>query len=230
MSKQDGSRTQPERHSGLRRRIQSVAFWTLYHFGGTIYDRFTRLLFGDAWNRWRLTSLKLVESGPVLDLGCGTGVLLSALAKRGFEAIGVDRERSMLRGASRRPELAGQLLRANATRLPLQSGSIGSCVSTFPSGFILQPETLNEIARVLRRGGVFLVVMSGETTERVWWRSPIRLMLRLFYGKRTTHSLPEESLLSHPQLRGEWRWIEYDYDRVLVWIAHRTDNRARCED
>jgi len=169
-----------------------------------------------------MTALHFVEDGPVLDLGCGTGVLLSALVERGFEGVGVDREPSMLHRASKRTELSGRLLRADVSILPIKTGSIGTCVSTFPARFILRPETLDEVARVLRPSGRFVVVMGGETEERIWWREPIRLLLRVFYGARSTTATPDKSVLAHPDLSGEWRWVEKFPDRTLIWAAQRS--------
>ncbi len=53
---------------------------------------------------------ELLESGPnrrVLDLGCGTGEHVRALAELGFEAVGVDRSPSMLAQARAGGESAG---------------------------------------------------------------------------------------------------------------------------
>ncbi len=221
MSKQSNSGNQSPYHRNFRRRVQSHAFNALYRFGGPIYDRFVQFIFGDAWNRWRLAALAYVDKGPVLDLGCGTGVLVEEMAKRGFGVFGIEREPSMLGRASRREGARGRLVRADAVSLPIQTGSLGACVSTFPARFILARETLEDVARALRVGGSFVVVMGGETTERVWWRWPIRLLLQIFYGARSIERLPSDSLLYHCDLPGEWRWIENGPDRVLIWLARR---------
>ncbi len=207
----------------LRRRVQALAFAYLYRFGGRIYDPLTRLLFGSAWDRWRRMVLPFVVDGPVLDLGCGTGALVAAIALEGHGIIGIDREPSMLARASRRAGSRGRLVRADASHLPISAGSFRTCVATFPSAFILAPETLDEIARVLKPDGIFVVVLSGQTTQNAWWRMPIQVFLRVFYGPRMTRATPETSVLAHPLFDGEWRWIAMDQDRALVWFARRKD-------
>lgn len=209
--------------SGLRRTVQQWAFSALYHFGGPIYDAFARFVFGDAWSRWRAAVLGFVETGPVLDLGCGTGVLIEQLDAQDLPAFGVDREPSMLRRAIQRPRARGRVIRADASSLPFRDRSFASVLATFPARFILDPVTLTEVMRVLRPGGRFVVLMSGETSEKARWRAPLRLALWLFYGRRQTHELPDAGLLAVPGLNGEWRWVEQGVDRVLIWIALRGD-------
>jgi 2-polyprenyl-3-methyl-5-hydroxy-6-metoxy-1,4-benzoquinol methylase len=45
---------------------------------------------------------RLADQGPVLDLGCGGGFLVEALAQRGTEARGVDTDLDLVRSAGRR--------------------------------------------------------------------------------------------------------------------------------
>src|SRR5215218_11418972 len=71
-------------------------------------------------------------SGWCLDVGCGTGVHLAALAEVGWSVVGVDASADQLRVARRRagPVVAG-LVRADATRLPFPAGSCPLVVSAF---------------------------------------------------------------------------------------------------
>lgn len=219
MSKGNAGKGRELQVQGMRTRIRSLAFASLYRFGGRIYDPFTRLLFGGAWDRWRRMALPLVGDGPVLDIGCGTGVLVAVLALQGHRVVGIDRAQSMLASARRRAGSRGRLVRASASSLPFKAESFQTCLATFPAEFIVQPDTLAEIGRVLRPGGKLAVVLTGQTDDDVGWRLPIHMLLRFFYGSQTNQSIPDALQLSHPSFNGELKWMVQEQDRVLVWTA-----------
>lgn len=204
-----------------RRRLQTLAFAVLYRFGGRVYDSLTVLLFGDSWDRWRQMIVPLIGEGPVLDLGCGTGMLVARLAELGYHVVGIDREPSMLARATDHTVRDGHVVRADATCLPFAGDRFQTCVATFPSSFIFEMETLDEVARVLAPGGRFAVVLTGQTDRYVWWRLPIRLLLRLFYGDSRDSEIPNERLLRHPLMSGEWKWLADGDDKALLWVATR---------
>lgn len=68
----------------------------------------------------RASALADGSSGPVLDVGCGTGAYLAAL---GIRAIGLDASASMLVHASGR---GTPLVRADLGRLPFRRGTVGA--------------------------------------------------------------------------------------------------------
>jgi SAM-dependent methyltransferase len=207
--------------TGFRRRIQNASFAWLYRFGGRVYDPLTRFLFGGAWSRWRSAVIPYLPRGRVLDLGCGTGSFVSELNVKGYVAFGVDREPSMLRRVGALPDGRFRFIRGDAGALPFQSGAFDACVATFPSRFILERTTLDEISRVLRPGGTLAIVLSGYTDDWPLRRQPIRLALRLFYGQRESDRLPDGDLIHHPYLSGTWRWASNSPDHVLIWIGTR---------
>ena len=92
--------------------------------------------------------------GPCLDLGCGTGLLLDALAATGRTVIGLDRSADQLRFARAR---SGQIVQADAAALPFRD-------ATFPTVAALWISTdvddfaavVAEASRVLSPGGLFL--------------------------------------------------------------------------
>jgi 2-polyprenyl-3-methyl-5-hydroxy-6-metoxy-1,4-benzoquinol methylase len=92
----------------------------------------------------------------VLDVGCGTGTLSLALAKRGAQTVGVDASQSYLDGARRlraHPDVAYQ--HGDARHLRYSSASFDACVSTLAIDVI--PEVglvATEMRRVTRPGGV----------------------------------------------------------------------------
>ena len=77
---------------------------------GWDYERFNPLeKRALAWYRWHA----LRTGGPVLELACGTGRLLAALAADGHEVVGLDGSDAMLQHARRRLGEAATLVRGD---------------------------------------------------------------------------------------------------------------------
>ncbi len=224
MSKQMRFSERAKLKSRARHRLQIIAFALLYRFGGSIYDALTMFLFGDSWDRWRQAAIRHFSAGPVLDIGCGTGVLISSMADLGHQVVGIDRQSSMLVRASHRVKARGRVVRADASALPFRTESFRTCVSTFPAGFIFDRATLDEVARVLMPEGKFVVVVTGQSDSTSWLRAPVRLLLRLFYGPQRGLNMPGDELLRHPELQGTWTWDSDGSDHTLMWIATRNRN------
>jgi hypothetical protein len=81
---------------------------------------------------------------------------------------------------------------------------------------------LDEIARVVHPGGTFAIVLSGDTDDWPLRRQPVRLALRLFYGRREIERLPARDFIQHPALTGDWRWLSNGPDHVLIWVGTRS--------
>jgi ubiquinone/menaquinone biosynthesis C-methylase UbiE len=124
----------------------------------------------------------------ILELGHGPGHLLIALAKRGFQSAGLDPSPQMTRIAHRRlrrTALAEPLIRGHAQTLPFAANSFHSVVATFPTHFIMEAETLGEVARILRPGGRMVVVLGA----RLSGRDPLSRFIEWLYfitGQRET--------------------------------------------
>lgn len=112
------------------------------------------------------TELEVLErllgsgSGRCLDLGCGTGIALPALAGLGWSPVGVDISADQLRLAEERAEAAGaELLLADAADLPFPDESFAAVVSLVThTDFDDAATVFREAARVLRPGGRFVYV------------------------------------------------------------------------
>ncbi len=92
--------------------------------------------------------------GLCLDLGCGSGLFLDALAVTGRTVVGLDRSADQLRIARRQ---SGRLVQADAAALPFRDGVFTTVVALWISTDVddLAP-VLAEAARVLTAGGMFL--------------------------------------------------------------------------
>jgi SAM-dependent methyltransferase len=99
-------------------------------------------------------------AGPVLELGCGTGRLSAPLSRAGVQLVGIDRSAPMLARARRRAANRLVLVRGDIRHLPFRPSRFSMVLA--PYG-VLQSlvkdrdlaETLQSVARVLPRGGMF---------------------------------------------------------------------------
>lgn len=106
----------------------------------------------------RLCALAGIEGRSVLDLGCGTGRLLPALAARARRVVGVDRERGLLalaRAAAARLSHSA-LVETRLATLPFAAGSFDAVVASHVLAYLPprgQRAAIAEARRVLRPGG-----------------------------------------------------------------------------
>lgn len=100
------------------------------------------------------------EGARVLDLACGAGRHLGSLARAGFRPVGLDLSRPLLRRAA--ASFDGPLVRADMREVPLAAGTMDAVVQFFTSFGYFEDRSqdrkvLEEVRRVLRPGGTFLM-------------------------------------------------------------------------
>jgi SAM-dependent methyltransferase len=141
--------------------------WPRQYFGpayAALADRFT----GDAAARTqrdidtiqRIAADHLPLWPRILDIPCGTGRHANALAREGFDVIGLDLQPAYLHTA--RAEGAATYAAADMRTLPIATGSIDLVLNMWNSlGYFLdtadEAATLAEFRRTLRPGGILLV-------------------------------------------------------------------------
>jgi ubiquinone/menaquinone biosynthesis C-methylase UbiE len=147
--------------------VVRFGFRLLYNEFAFTYDLVSKTVSLGAWRCWQRTALKHLNAAAgarILEIAHGTGDLQLDLNAAGFRVYGHDLSRNMGRitqAKLKRHSLPTRLSRGKAQELPYPSGAFAAVVSTFPAEFILAPETLREVHRVLQPEGHFVIVPNG---------------------------------------------------------------------
>jgi demethylmenaquinone methyltransferase/2-methoxy-6-polyprenyl-1,4-benzoquinol methylase len=152
------------------RRFVAFGFRLLYNELAWLYDPVSWVVSKGLWRDWQRTALRfLPASGTVLEVAFGPGHLLRDLVEAGYQSIGLDLSRAMLRQAAarnRQQGLAIPLCRGDAMALPFAADVFDAVVVTFPTPFVYDAAWLQHIVRVLRnsdfdagQGGGRLIVV-----------------------------------------------------------------------
>jgi SAM-dependent methyltransferase len=120
--------------------------------------------------RWLLDALDLGPGLSLLDLGCGPGVLLRALAASapGVRAAGLDAgwERILQARAAQTPS---PLVRGDALRLPFRDATFDRVLAAEVLEHLPDDGTaLRELCRVLRPGGLLAISVPHEDYPFLW--------------------------------------------------------------
>jgi SAM-dependent methyltransferase len=137
-----------------------------YHFLAECYDELTYDVDYEAWADYIQAHFRRspLPGNIVLDLACGTGSLTRALAKRGYEMIGVDRSPEMLSRATEKcrelPGIPPLFLCQPMEKLDLY-GTVDACVCCLDSvNYVTDQKKLQKafdrLHLFLAPGGLFL--------------------------------------------------------------------------
>jgi len=113
---------------------------------------------------WKQELTRNLPESPqrVLDVGCGTGVIGLLFAEMGHRVTGVDLSEAMMAKAREKASaqnLSIELRTGDAEHLPFDDGSFDVVVNRHLLWTLPHPETaLNEWYRVLKKGGIMLIV------------------------------------------------------------------------
>lgn len=134
----------------------------------------------------------LIPEGTVLDVGCGTGVLASRLADRGYRVTGVDPSAGMLEHLRQR-DTRVEAVQGSATELPFEDGRFDLAMCVAVMHHIAKPEdvraSLGEMVRVTRPGG--LVLVWDHNPRNPYWKN---LMARVPQDDGSERLIPEAEI------------------------------------
>jgi ubiquinone/menaquinone biosynthesis C-methylase UbiE len=156
--------------------------------------------------KWLTRELAQHISAPrVLDIGCGTGSLLRALAPRIGKSVGVDISRGMIDEANRAGNF-GQLSfeTIDGPHLPFADQSFDIVTSFLSFRYLDWDPILREIARVLTPEGRLLIV---DMVEKPWDVRVAPLLVRGFLrsAKSRLSKSPQHRALREMVSKKEWK-------------------------
>jgi demethylmenaquinone methyltransferase/2-methoxy-6-polyprenyl-1,4-benzoquinol methylase len=151
------------------------------------YDLINRILSLGQERRWRRRGVEMLPEGRVLDLGCGTGDTDFGDRK----VVGIDPVLEMLALSTVDSRVAGV-----GESLPFRDGTFDGVFS----GYVIRNlasvgDTLDEVHRVLRPGGLSVIVDLGR---------PANPLLRLLHRAGTAVVLPLVGLILAGSPREYW--------------------------
>jgi ubiquinone/menaquinone biosynthesis C-methylase UbiE len=142
----------------IMQRFMRVFFHLLYHPFAFTYDLVAAIVSFGRWKDWTKAVLPYIKATHILELGHGPGHLQRILLDRNLNPVAIDESAQMGALAKRRLGGAHKLIRGLAQHLPFASNSFDCVVSTFPTEYIFNAQTLAEIRRCLSDGGRLIVL------------------------------------------------------------------------
>jgi ubiquinone/menaquinone biosynthesis C-methylase UbiE len=213
----------------LIRRFMRVFFNLLYHPFAFTYDLVAATVSFGKWNDWVYNIIPFIEGTRILELGHGPGHLQRILLNRGLFAAAIDESAQMGTLAKHRLGSSQKLTRALAQKIPFASESFDSIISTFPSEYIFDMQTLSEAHRVLRNRGRFIVLLAA------WPKNPMLAWLFKITGQSPSEvyesikSKTKELLARTEFNKLEVQIVEVKSGSLLVVIATSSPNGKKEE-
>lgn len=178
-------------------RLIRFGFRLLYNELAWTYDWVSWVVSLGEWSKWQRAGLGFLNGRSILEIGHGPGHLLMQMAQDGKEVVGVDLSPYMGRQARRRllkVNLPAPIVRSMVQALPFSENSFDSVLSTFPTEFVVDPETITAVYRVLKPNGCFVIVPEGHLTGKSLLKRIIDGLFRLTGQRTDVFEVDEEGL------------------------------------
>lgn len=202
----------PYKNSGLNKKEQVEQMFD--KISGN-YDGLNRIISFGIDVKWRKKVIRLVEdTNPksVLDIATGTGDLAISLVNSGAsEIIGLDISEGMLavgrkKIAERNLSEKIKMVKADSEALPFEDNSFDAVTVAFGvRNFENLEKGLSEIFRVLRPGGIFVILETSVPTKfpykqgyNLYSKNILPLIGKLFSKDKVAYSYLSESAAAFP--------------------------------
>ncbi len=116
------------------------------------------------------------STARIVEVGCGSGVLAARLAAAGYDVVGIDRSRSMIRIARQTaPGAHFRVGRLEHAALPSANVvvAIGEILTYVPGGLPTLRRFFDRVRRALRPGGLFVFDFIESAEERTYRRKAL---------------------------------------------------------
>lgn len=181
--------------AGLR-----TGFHLLYNQMAWSYDTVSAVVSAGKWRDWQRAAQPFVRGARVLELGHGPGHTLLDLQRSGFQVTGLDLSPTMGRMARRRGQAEGQTLdvvRGRAQTLPFAAAAFDTVLSLFPTPYVVDPATLQEVHRVLVPGGRLVVLPEARLATTSVSNRALEQLYRIT-GQRPARAPDVEQAVTEP--------------------------------
>jgi ubiquinone/menaquinone biosynthesis C-methylase UbiE len=218
---------------GVFRRFMRFFFYHFYHTFAWTYDFVAAVVSIGRWDDWIQTVIPFIQGMNVLEIGHGPGHLQDKLLDEKRTIVGLDESSQMGWLTKRRLVETGHLIfnlaRGRGEYLPFASNTFDTVVSTFPTEYLFDTDTLSEIHRVLHGEGLIVVLPAAWIVGR---RFLDRLSAWLFKITGQTPAFPYDILsqrikpsFENAGFKPEFRTVEIKSSVVLIIIASKSSAR-----
>ena len=164
----------------------------------------------DHLTRRRVSAItKAALSGRILDVGCGTGRLLSSLSADSYERYGLDVSVGMVQQAYRK-DTQLQCAIASATAIPFDDNTFDVTFCAAVLHHIAEPQAvaqaIREMIRVTKHGG----------TAIIWDHNPLNPYWPILM-KRVPQDIGEERLISRGEIGATLRAVKHEQPLNVTW-------------
>jgi ubiquinone/menaquinone biosynthesis C-methylase UbiE len=187
--------------------LVGFGFRLLYNELAWTYDWVSWLVSLGSWRTWQQAALPFAAGDRLLEVGHGPGHMLAALQTAGFAAFGLDLSPYMGRLAQKHTTVP--LVRGRVQELPFASASFDTVLSIFPTEYIVFPETLSAVHRVLRPDGRFIVVPEGHLTGTTPVHRLIEWLFEISGQRQGPFALDEAQQWPH---QDQWQLLQGNFE------------------
>jgi ubiquinone/menaquinone biosynthesis C-methylase UbiE len=139
-------------------RFMRFFFRLLYHPFAFTYDLVAAIVSFGKWKDWTQSVIPLINGTRILELGHGPGHLQRILLDLKLDSVAMDESAQMGTLAKRNIGKPHKLTRGLAQHVPFANDSFDCVISTFPTEYIFNAQTLSEIRRCLSDRGRLIVL------------------------------------------------------------------------